>query len=329
MKIVIIILPIILLLIFLFLLGSFKLVLKKYLIFSIIWGMLCAIMCYFINTHIGNKADLEYETLSRYIFPAIEEIFKSIFILFLISKKRIWFMVDAAIYGFAIGTGFSLIENIFYLQTFEGTILTWIIRCFGTAIMHGGCTALFSVIIIGTKNQKKNIFLPIIFSIVIVYIIHSTFNHLYINTMVQTLAIITVLPIVFILLFKNYENQLHNWMGIELNSEFELLRMIKDRDFFSSRPGKYLASFKSRFSDETITDLYRYLEIYLELSTKAKRNIMLIESGFPIIHEEDIKNKLKNLKELHRKIGAVGIITLTPLIRMKYRDLWKFNLLKF
>ncbi|MFA6713198.1 MAG: PrsW family glutamic-type intramembrane protease [Bacteroidales bacterium] len=329
MKIVIIILPIVLLLIFLFLLGSFKLIIKKYLIISILWGMLCSIMCYFINRHIGNKVDLEYETLSQYIFPAIEEIFKSIFILFLILKKRIGFIVDAAIYGFAIGTGFSMIENIFYLQTFEGTILTWIIRCFGIAIMHGGCTALFSVIIIGTKSQRKNISLQIIFSFLIVYIIHSAFNHLYINPMIQTLEIIAVVPIVFIFLFKHYQNQLYNWMRIELNSEVDLLRIIKNRDFLYSRSGQYLASLKSIFSSETITDLYCYLEIYLELSTKTKRNIMLIESGFPIKHEEDIKNKLKNLKELHRKIGTVGIITLTPLISMKYRDLWKFNLIKY
>jgi len=47
--------------------------------------------------------------------------------------------------------------------------------------------------------------------------------------MIQTLEIIAVVPIVFILLFKHYENQLYNWMRIELNSDVDFLRMIKNK----------------------------------------------------------------------------------------------------
>jgi RsiW-degrading membrane proteinase PrsW (M82 family) len=35
-----------------------------------------------------------------------------VFNFFLISRKKIGFMIDAAIYGFAVGAGFSMMENI-------------------------------------------------------------------------------------------------------------------------------------------------------------------------------------------------------------------------
>ena len=74
--------------------------------------------------------------------------------------------------------------------------------------------------------------------------------------------------------------------------------------------------------------MYCYIQLYLELSIKAKRNLMLRESGFPPIAENDIQNKLLELAALKKQIGKVGEITLAPLISMNYRDLWKLNLLK-
>ena len=48
-------------------------------------------------------------------------------------------MIDAAIYGFAVGAGFAFIENIYYLHSLEHhKIVVWIIRGLGTAVMHGG-----------------------------------------------------------------------------------------------------------------------------------------------------------------------------------------------
>ena len=52
--------------------------------------------------------------------------------------NRIGYKLDAVISGFAIGAGFSVVENIFYLTMFpEYGTGTWLVRGFGTAIMHG------------------------------------------------------------------------------------------------------------------------------------------------------------------------------------------------
>lgn len=321
--------PVIFFLVFLFLLDSFKLVIYKLLIMAVFWGAISAFIAYFVNTFLLEYGQLNFEILSQYLAPASEEILKSAFIFFIIGKKQVGFLIDAAIYGFAIGTGFSLVENIFYLHSAtESNLLIWIIRGFGTALMHGGCTSLLAIILIGAKSREKSGLLSILLAFAIAYIIHSAFNHFYINPIFQTLGVIIVYPIAFISIFKFNENQLQNWLEIEFSSEIELLNMIKKGEFRSTRAGEYLTSLKSRFSGETILDMYCYIQIYLDLSVKAKRNLMLKENGFPLFVEDDIVVKLAELEALKKRIGKVGEITLSPLIRMNYRDLWKLNSLK-
>jgi RsiW-degrading membrane proteinase PrsW (M82 family) len=329
MNVVFALLPVILFLIFLFILDSFKLVLKKYLLLSIFWGAVSAVFAYFINTYIQQHIGIDYEILSRYYAPAIEETLKIAFILLLFSQKRVGFIIDAAIYGFAVGAGFALAENVYYLLNVSGSnLLIWIIRGLGTSIMHGGCTALFSLILLGAKNRNASFFLNFLMAFFSAYLIHALFNHFYVMPIVQTLGIIVVLPAIFIVLFQYSEKQLQNWLEIEFTSEIELLKMIHKGKFISTKSGKYLASLKSRFSPEVIVDMYCFIQIYLDLSVKAKRNIMLKECGLPLIIEADVHYKLSELKLLKKQIGKTGELTLAPLIRVSYRDLWKLKTLE-
>lgn len=329
MKIALSIVPVILFLFFLYMMDSFKLVVKKQVVLGIVWGCVCALISYLINTFLLDTTDGAFRTLSLYLAPGVEETLKSFFIFYLISKKRIGFMIDAAIYGFAAGTGFALVENLFYVYSLtETSMLTWIVRGFGTAVMHGGCTALFAVIYIGAKARGRKERLMAVFALLLAYLIHSVFNHFYINPVIQTIVVLLSLPLIFVLIFRYNENRLQSWMELELSSEVELLKMIRQGRLSSTRTGQYLGSLRQRFPGEMILDMYCYLQLYLELSLKAKRNIMLRENGFSLSREEGIGEKLAELGILHKRIGKVGELTLSPLIRMSYRDVWKLNLLK-
>ena len=61
--------------------------------------------------------------------------------------RRTGFLTDAAILGFAVGAGFATVENIYYLRIFpDAPWLVWAIRGLGTAVMHGGASAIFAVL---------------------------------------------------------------------------------------------------------------------------------------------------------------------------------------
>ncbi|MEI6050379.1 MAG: TorF family putative porin [Bacteroidota bacterium] len=88
--------------------------------------------------------------------------------------------------------------------------------------------------------------------------------------------------------------ELQKWLEIEFNSEVELLNMIRKGEFRLAITGSYLLSVEERFAPGTIVDMYCYIGLYLELSIKAKLNLMLKENDFPIIVEEDLGLNLKS-----------------------------------
>src|SRR3954454_15081869 len=65
----------------------------------------------------------------------------------LFRMNRIGYKLDAVIAGFAIGAGFSVVENVIYLLRFpDYGAGTWLVRGVGTAVMHGTTLALLAAI---------------------------------------------------------------------------------------------------------------------------------------------------------------------------------------
>src|SRR5210317_2302476 len=128
-------------------LDSYKLIPMRWTLGVIVLGCAVAILSYPINVAGLELLQIDFGLFSRYVAPITEEGLKALIVIILMRNNRIGFLVDAAIFGFAVGTGFAIFENLFYLQSFSGThVGTWIVRGFGTAIMHGGATAVFSIV---------------------------------------------------------------------------------------------------------------------------------------------------------------------------------------
>lgn len=319
--------PVIIFLGCLFLLDSFKLVKVRLLLVCLGWGLISAGIAYVLNTGLANHFSLDFDTLSRYVAPAVEEAIKAGMVFFLIARRQIGFMVDAAIYGFAIGTGFALAENSWYYWQLGhdfNTILA-IVRGFGTAIMHGGTMAICAIIVIEGVQRSSKLLSSATTGLLAAMMIHTLFNQFMVNPFVQTMLIIILLPLVFYFVFMISTSQLQKWLEVEFSNEVDMLKMIRKGRLKDTKAGNYLSSLKEHFDPEVLVDMYCYFSLYLELSIKAKRNLLLQESGIPVIIEPDIKDKLAEIKALRKMIGKAGEMALMPLVRMQHRELWKLN----
>ena len=88
-------------------LDSYKLVPMRWILGAIGLGCVAAVVSYPLNTGIGGLLDIDFVSLTRYVAPVVEEALKALIIVVLIHNNRIGFLVDAAIFGFAVGTGFA------------------------------------------------------------------------------------------------------------------------------------------------------------------------------------------------------------------------------
>jgi len=330
LKVIISLSPVFLLLALFLFLDSLRLVNKWLMIASLGWGILSAAMSFYANTFLVNYFHLNFHFLSSYVSPVVEELLKIGLILFLIKRNRIGFMIDGAIYGFSIGAAFSLAENIFYLIHFASetsNMMVWITRGFGTAVMHGGTTAIFAILVVSSLNRQTHFIPAVLLGAAAAILIHGAFNALTIYPVVATVFILVVIPVALIVSFQYSEQAIRNWLEMEFDTEVELLRMIRLGKFSQTRVGNYLLSIRNHFPAEVVFDIYCFISLYTELSIKAKSVMLLRESDFLVPPDPEIPGKLTELKALKRTIGRSGYLAITPVLRMNRKDLWKLSLL--
>ena len=136
------------------LLDSFKLVPVRAVVRLILSGAVAAFLGMRLHGGILDAGWVSDGTLSRTVAPVTEELLKALPVLYLLVRKRIGFLVDAAILGFAVGAGFALVENVEYLRVLgQGSVFLWIVRGFGTAVLHGGTTSILAVLSKGLEDR--------------------------------------------------------------------------------------------------------------------------------------------------------------------------------
>lgn len=330
LKMVIGLIPVFVFLIMLLSLDSMKLVKTTTLLLSIGWGFVSAGLSFIINTSLLNHLQISFDAYSCYVSPVIEEVLKFSFLLVLIKKSRIGFMIDGAIYGFSIGAAFSFAENLFYLFSYagnEGNLMVWITRGFGTAVMHCGTTAIFGILCMSALNRKSGFIFTAIAGTFAAIFIHSLFNQFIFSPLISTILILLIIPLSIVLVFHQNEKNIRTWLELEFDSEVAMLSMIKKGRFTETRTGSYLLSLKSHFPKEVVFDMYCFISLYLELSMKAKGYLMLKENDFLMAPDPEIAAKLAELSSLRRNIGPAGYLAISPVFRMSRKDLWKLSLL--
>ncbi len=341
-RIAISVLPVILFLALLIYMDSFKLVKISLVAQTIIAGIIAAIMSYFVNTYLMNNLSVQITTYKMYFSPIVEESLKASFIIYLLAKGKVGFMIDAAIYGFAIGTGFALVENIYYLTSLgEYNLIIWFIRGFGTAVMHGGTIAIFAIItknIMDRKNEFKlyqiipgflfvilyNLFPGLVFA----FGIHSIFNHFLLPPIMMTLLQLIVFTLIIAYVFNRSEKVLKEWMESGMDTDVELLEQINEGTVSNTHLGEYLASLEKNFAGPVIADMLCYVKNHIELSIQAKGVLLMKQAGVPVTLDEETKDKLKEIKYLEKSIGPTGKIAISPILHTSTRDLWQLYMLE-
>jgi RsiW-degrading membrane proteinase PrsW (M82 family) len=310
-------------------LDSFKLVRIHSVVQTIAVGCGVAAAALLLNGPLQKALVIGPAPYSRYVAPLTEEFLKALPVIYVVSRKKVGFMVDAAIYGFAVGAGFAFVENIYYLRSLQDpNLFTWIIRGFGTAVMHGGTTAIFAVLSKTFTDRHSGapviMFLP---GLVIAASVHSFFNHFLLPPLVNTITQLIALPVLIMITYTQSEKMLRDWLEVGLDSDVRLLESITTGMISQTRVGTYLYSLRERFPGEVVADMLCFLRVHLELAIRAKGILLMREAGFQVPADPEICERLTELRFLEKSIGKTGRLALSPILRTSSRDLWQLCLL--
>jgi hypothetical protein len=250
---------------------------------------------------------------TRYGAPVVEEALKAAVMIFLFMRARIGFLIDAAIMGFAIGTGFALIENLYYLYTFpDANVGVWIVRGFGTAMMHGGATAIFGVLA-QSWTERHTKFEPALYlpGFAAAVGVHSLFNHLLGVPMVATGVMMLLVPATLFAVFAKSEHRIHDWL-IKDHADHEKLLASMSIEFAHSEAGQFISELADKFEGTHAADIYAYMRLHTELVLRAEEFSLAREAGTkPDVTGQD-RQRFRELHELEHKIGKTALLALWP-----------------
>jgi RsiW-degrading membrane proteinase PrsW (M82 family) len=323
-------LPVLAFLAGLILLDSFRLVRPSAVFNAMLVGALVAGASYWANDLALLATKLPLTTYSRAVSPWIEETLKALILVYLVRTRRVGMLVDAAIFGFAIGTGFAVVENLFYLaHRPDAPLALHVVRGFGTAIMHGGATCIFAMVSVALADRRPDgfasVFLP---GLAAAVALHAGFNLLLVRPGLATMAVVLSLPPLLYFVFRRSEASLRRWLEADLDSDMALLGLLDSGKLEQSQVGRYLSALRQQYRGEVVADMLCYLRLHCELAMRAKGVLLMRESGLEAEVDEETRAKLVELGYLESSIGRAGQLALRPVLGMTSKDLWQIYLLE-
>jgi protease PrsW len=321
--------PVLLFLLVLVLMDSFKLARPSAIATAIAWGIVAAIICDGAYGQLGGAILISETGYSRYVAPIVEETAKGAFIVYLLMRRRIGFPVDAAQLGFAVGTGFAVVENYQYLQVLsEAGLVLWAVRGLGTAMLHGAATAVFAMLSqTALERHREKLVLVFLPGWLAAVAIHAAFNLLPFSPVVMTAVLLVALPLIVLMVFQRSEHKTREWVGAGLDLDLLLHDTFASDALAFTRFGTYLQELRQRFAGPVVVDMLCLLRVELELSIQAKAVLIARDAGVTMPVHPDARSAVAEIRYLRASIGRTGLLALAPVHVTTHRDDWHRYLL--
>jgi len=312
-------------------LDVFKLVTAREMVGLLILGGLAAIAAYPLSGVFLDTLPIGFNHYSRFVAPWIEEVLKAFVILSLFFFNRIGLKLDAVIMGFAVGAGFSVVENLFYLLRFlDLSPSVWMVRGIGTAIMHGTTGAVMGAI--AHRLTVRDIhhaareyhfkpwrFIPGYF---VAVAIHTLFNQFPSQPMLAMLGTALIAPMTLMAILRFGTNEATEWLTDEREAHRALLATLYAGSFPDTPGWRKIAALAEREDGQTAERIREYVLVLTRLIV-SEEDVLLRQSHDTHRVETDGRKLFARLDELKQELGSTTVHALTSLLPFSRADYWE------
>jgi RsiW-degrading membrane proteinase PrsW (M82 family) len=317
-------------------LDVFKLMSPWEMIGCLLLGAAAALIAWPISGRMLDTLPIGYSFYSRIVAPFIEEALKGGALALLILNNRIGYKLDAVISGFAIGAGFSVIENIFYLARFpELATSAWLVRGLGTAVMHGTTTAILAATAheLGERSLRKEggqMFNPLwlLPGYLLASLVHLTFNQFPNHPMEDMVVTLVVAPLLLIGIMRLGEGETRQWLLEESEAHRRWLEEWKSGGFPSDTSGQRIAALAASLKPDQAALLRDYCIVKAELVLAAEEELMDGDRDLDEGQSDRLRADFARLEEIKQAIGRLGYAALSRRLPFSRNDEWELSELK-
>lgn len=299
-------------------------------------GGLSAAAVYPIAGRLIDALPLGFSFYSRVAAPPLEEFIKGLVILGLFRFNCIGFKLDAVISGFAVGAGFSVVENILYLLRFPDLQPSvWMVRGLGTAVMHGTTLAIMAAIAheLSEKATRGHStayrfrlwwFLPGYLAATALHLLFNQFPDQPLTAMIGTLALA---PFIIMALFKFGTTEAEQWLLAERATHAAALAEFEAGRFPDDPSGQRLAAMAERSGPAAAARIRDFARAQLALIVLAEETLAAQALDDDRV-EADAAAAFARLSEARRALGPTLTAAVQPLLPLSRNDHWEISELK-
>ena len=315
-------------------LDVFKLMSVREMVSLLLLGAAAALAAWPLSGQVLDNLPMGYSFYSRIVAPWIEEALKGLALALLIGTNRIGFKIDAIISGFAIGAGFSVVENIMYLVRFpELPAAVWMVRGLGTAMMHGATTAILAAVsheIFERALRRQGSILRfnplwLLPGYILASLAHLAFNQFPDKPVLVMLVTLVVAPLLLIALLRLGESQTQQWLAEESEGHRRWLAQWREGGFPADASGQRIAALAARATPAEAELIRIFCILKTELVLKAEEELIDRDRQLEAEEAERLRAAFAKLGRLRKALGRVAHAELCRQLPFSANDEWELD----
>jgi RsiW-degrading membrane proteinase PrsW (M82 family) len=316
---------------------AFKLMSFREILLLLALGGLGAVASYPVSGRLLDTLPIGFSNYSRFWAPFIEEAIKGAIVVALFRFNRIGFKLDAVITGFAIGAGFSVVENIIYLLRLpDYGPGTWLVRGLGTAVMHGTTIAILAATAhefaeretreaAGGFNFNLLWFVP---GYVAAVALHMLFNQFPERPLLAMLGASMFAPLAILAIFQFGTAEAQSWLEAERKQHQAQLDALRSGRWPDGDSGRKVAALAARADPAMAGRIRRYWEVLASLVVEAEETLLEEAAGDAEYDKAKTAQSFAELDALKSSMGRTTFAALDPLLPFSRNDYWEISELR-
>jgi RsiW-degrading membrane proteinase PrsW (M82 family) len=294
------------------------------------WGLVAYGLAFFTNTALMKTGIFtSWNDIVRYVAPVAEEILKSLVLFYLVRRPKFTYFVDGAIYGFAIGIGFAVIENFQYiLQSPNAGFGTAIGRVISVNLIHACATALVGVAL-GLSRFERGLrrWAVALSGLVAAILLHGVFNNLVsrlqggLILLYSTIIALAAVALITVIIFRGLAEQ-RAWIEEKLGaadrvtaSEARVVHRLEDLQ-------EVLKPLRDTFGAEKGDQIEQFLLIQARLGILRKTLDKLPDEKMRHAVEKQMGDLRTEMDVARRKVGSYAMLYVRNIFPEEASPLW-------
>ncbi len=257
---------------------------------------------------------IDHNQMVRYLAPVVEEILKGLVLFFLVRRPKFKYFVDGALYGFTIGIGFAIVENLEYIFGSPGAALASATnRVVSTNLMHAAASATVGIVM-GWARFKKPLARSAfsIGGLLLAMALHTGFNNLVTRVESGWLLLYAVIMgagaagLIALMMrrgFKEEQLWIQETLGINERVEKEEMAAVQD----IANVNKVMKRIEDTFDQATAEKIKRLLIIQANLGIQKKSAEKMSDEKLRLEINRQADELRKEMESIRREIGSYAM----------------------